>query len=83
MPNNEIELAKFRSLLSNERTLLSYTRTSASMAVLSIAMLKFFENRYVGYGAWIVLAIGVFIIVLGVYRYAQQRKRLRNQEPLD
>ncbi len=73
---DKIKLSRLEAHLSNERTLLSYTRTAASVLVLAVALFKFFEEKtviYLGYG---VLFFGLIIIILGIYRFFQERKRI-------
>lgn len=70
-------LAMERTTLANERTLLSYLRSSLYLLIGGVALLKLenFENlHFVGYIA-LVLA-GVFILI-GFYRYQKLRKRLK------
>lgn len=70
-------LAMERTTLANERTLLSYLRSSLYLLVGGIALLKLenFENlQFVGYFALVLAA--VFVLV-GFYRYQKLRKRLK------
>ncbi|MES2436771.1 MAG: DUF202 domain-containing protein [Patescibacteria group bacterium] len=72
------KLTKVEAYLSNERTLLSYMRTAASVAVLAVAMFKFFEDEWVIYLGFAVLLLGVGVFVLGTYRFIQGRKRINS-----
>lgn len=70
-------LAMERTTLANERTLLSYLRSSLYLLIGGVALLKLedFKNlHFVGYFA-LVLA-SVFVIV-GFYRYQKLRNRLK------
>lgn len=69
-------LALERTKLANERTLLSYTRTSLYMVLGGIAFLQlqdFSQLRWIGY-----LAIFLSIIfgIFGILRYLQIRMRI-------
>ncbi|HYC79773.1 MAG TPA: DUF202 domain-containing protein [Candidatus Binatia bacterium] len=75
---NDEKLEKLQAHYSNERTLLSYTRTAASVLVLAVALLRFFDNRNVIYLGWLCLGIGLVIQGVGVVRYFQERKRINS-----
>lgn len=62
--------------LANERTLLSYIRTAASLLVLAVALFKFFEEEYVVLLGWFILSLGLFIFTLGTYRFSQEKRRI-------
>lgn len=80
MKNKEIEIKKREFLLSSERTFLSYIRTSASVLVLSVALFKFFENKVIIYIGYFCLVLGFLIVALGLYRYSEERKRIKREE---
>lgn len=70
-------LALERTKLANERTLLSYTRTSLYMILGGIAFLElreFSQLRWIGYAA---IFLSVIFGILGVLRYLQIRIRLK------
>lgn len=70
------KLKKIEASLSNERTILSYIRTSAAVLVLAFAMFKFFEEKTIIYLGYVVLTIGILIFLLGVYRFIKERQRI-------
>jgi putative membrane protein len=72
------ELEKLQAHYANERTLLSYVRTSASVLVLAVALLRFFDNRTISYLGWVTLIAGIVILIVGLQRYSQERKRINN-----
>jgi uncharacterized membrane protein YidH (DUF202 family) len=72
----EIKLKKKELHLANERTFLSYVRTAASIFVLAIALIRFFDNRFLIILGFLFVLIGAFIFVLGAYRYHQERKQI-------
>lgn len=76
-------LAMERTKLANERTLLSYIRSSLYLMVGGLAILgmkDFEEIRYVGYFS---LVLSVIILIIGVTRFVQLKghlKRLYSKE---
>lgn len=66
-----------RTTLANERTLLSYLRSSLYLLIGGIALLKLenFQNlHFVGYFALLLAAV---FVVVGFYRYQKLRNRLK------
>lgn len=76
--DDKIKLKKLEAKLSNERTLLSYIRTSSAVLVLAFAMFKFFEEKIIIQLGAAVLIFGLAILILGWYRFFQERKRIHN-----
>ncbi|MDD2277497.1 MAG: DUF202 domain-containing protein [Bacteroidales bacterium] len=69
-------LALERTKLANERTLLSYTRTSLYMVLGGIAFLQlqdFSQLRWIGYVA---IFLSVIFGIFGILRYLQIRIRI-------
>jgi putative membrane protein len=77
-------LAMERTKLANERTLLSYIRTSLYLVLGGIAFLgmkDFEEIRHLGY---LSLSLSVIIIVVGIVRFIQLKNHMKNiYEPLN
>lgn len=77
-------LSMERTKLANERTLLSYVRTSLYLLLGSIAFLgmkDFEEIRYMGYLSF---ALSVILIVVGIVRFIQLKKHLKKMyEPFN
>ncbi len=71
------KLEKLKAYYSNERTLLSYIRTSTSVLVLAVALLKFFNAKYIVYLGFFILSIGILILILGIHRYFQEKSTIR------
>ena len=74
--DKEVELERIKASYSNERTLLAYIRTAASVLVLAIALIKFFESDLALYGGIGITSLGLFILFFGSYRYKQERDRI-------
>lgn len=71
-------LALERTKLANERTLLSYIRSSLYLLIGGIALIQLegFENiKVVGY---IALGLTVFFLFVGIYRFLKLNKLLEN-----
>lgn len=70
-------LAKNRTILANERTFLSYIRTSIMLAVSGITLIKFFEKEL----HFLILGIALLPVALvfgvfGFIRYRAMCKRI-------
>lgn len=68
-------LAIDRTVLSNERTLLSYGRTALALAALGVTAIKFFDE-------WWLHALGGAGILLGVVIMGRGWKRYRHMQEL-
>jgi putative membrane protein len=69
-------LAMERTKLANERTLLSYIRTSLYLLLGGVGMLglnDFQDIRWLGY---VSLALSAILIVVGIYRYVMLNRHL-------
>ena len=71
-------LARDRTALANERTLLSYIRTAIALLAAGGTLLKFFpESRSLMWLGAVLLVCGVFTCVLGTWRFVVVARRLR------
>lgn len=70
-------LAYDRTVLANERTLLSYLRTSFALFAAGGTLIKVFsdEQGLVDFGI-ILLAVGLVVVVVGIIRFFQMKKRI-------
>jgi putative membrane protein len=71
-------LAMERTKLANERTLLSYIRTSLYLMLGGIAFLgmgDLYDTQVPGY---ISLALSALILIIGILRFYQLKKHLKN-----
>lgn len=72
------ELAKDRTRLANERTLLSYQRTAFMLLVAGGTVIKFFSPAPLAVvGGWTLMAVGLGVSVLGLRRFLAVRTRLK------
>lgn len=75
------QLAAARSILANERTYLSYQRTSLTLAAAGFSFIKFFSDiKWIVIIGWIFLPISFITFILGTYRYIKMRDLIRNIE---
>lgn len=71
-------LAMERTKLANERTLLSYIRSSLYLLLGGIAIIQLdgFENiKFIGY---ISLVLTILLVFIGVYRFQNLNRQLKN-----
>jgi putative membrane protein len=71
-------LALERTKLANERTLLSYIRSSLYLLLGGIAIIQLegFESiKFIGY---ISLGLTIILVVVGIYRFQKLNKQLKN-----
>lgn len=62
-------LAVDRTILSNERNLLAYIRTSLAVLVAGVTLIHFFEGFILQATGWVLIPAGVSIMAIGVRRY--------------
>ena len=70
-------LALERTRLANERTFLAYVRTSLSLFAAGAVLFQFFSS-YPSYllVAWLLVAFGGAVILIGVFRFFHVRNTL-------
>lgn len=69
-------LALERTKLANERTLLSYIRSSLYLFIGGLAILQIKEYEHVQWLGYLSLIICVIFISIGVYRYIHLNRKL-------
>lgn len=74
------QLAAARSILSNERTFLSYQRTALTLFIAGFTFIKFFEGLIYQIIGILFLPAAVLTIILGIYRYIRMRNLIWNLE---
>jgi len=71
-------LALERTKLANERTLLSYIRSSLYLLLGGIAIIQLegFESiKFIGYFS---LGLTILLVIIGIYRFQKLNKQLKN-----
>ncbi len=71
-------LAADRTVLANERTLLSYIRTSLALAAAGGSLIHFLTSLIADIGGGLLLALAAGILGLGLQRFIWYKRRLRN-----
>jgi len=66
-----------RTRLANERTLLAYERTALGFAVAGVTLIHIFHEVLVRASGWLLIAVGAFIAIIGLYRFVRVRSMLR------
>lgn len=69
-------LAVERTAMANERTLLSYIRTSLALIVVGVTILKFFHSSSMHTLAYFIIPVGAVAGVVGLMKYLEVRARL-------
>jgi putative membrane protein len=73
-------LAIDRTRLANERTLLAYIRTAFMLIVAGATALKLFvETPAVVLTAWLFIGMGVFVALLGAWRFVAMRRLINRR----
>lgn len=70
-------LALERTKLANERTLLSYIRSSLYLFIGGLAILQVKEYSHVQWLGYLSLFICIVFISIGIYRYIHLNRKLR------
>src|ERR1700738_1230147 len=69
-------LALDRTSLANENTLLAYIRTSLTILIAGVSLIKFFDLGIVHIIGWVVNVFGIVIAIIGGVRYLKLRKTI-------
>jgi len=70
-------LALERTKLANERTLLSYIRSSLYLFIGGLAILQIKEYSHIQWLGYLSLFICIVFISIGIYRYIHLNRKLR------
>lgn len=71
-------LARDRTHLANERTLLSYIRTALALFLGGGLVLKFETSIYMVFFAIFLFIVGMSILSVGVYRFRKYNAHIQN-----
>ncbi len=79
--NNQLilrdELAIDRTILANERTMISYLRGAITLVISGITVLHFVQAGILLYVGILIIPIGVIVGIFGTVRYRKMDQRLR------
>ncbi|MDO5656185.1 MAG: DUF202 domain-containing protein [Flavobacteriaceae bacterium] len=70
-------LALQRTKLANERTLMSYVRSSLYLIIAGIAFLEMKDFEQMSYIGELCLLVSALILLIGIYRFWQLKKHLK------
>jgi putative membrane protein len=73
-------LAIDRTVLANERTLLSYTRTSLTMLVPGVSFVHFTEAGGLHLLGWLFIPLGLFSFIYGYFRFNKRKLLIRHEK---
>ncbi|MEI6222216.1 MAG: DUF202 domain-containing protein [bacterium] len=70
------QLAIDRTILANERTLLSYYGTGITLLVSSITLIKFFEFLLIEIAGFCLIPLSLLCMIVGYKRYVTMRSQI-------
>jgi uncharacterized membrane protein YidH (DUF202 family) len=77
---NRLRLEEESALLANERTLLSYIRTTFSALILGFALIQFSNQNHSMWSVVIATIIGGFILgIIGIIEYKLHRTKIHSE----
>lgn len=73
-------LALERTIMANDRTLLSFVRTSLYFLIAGLTIDSLIEVIYGTFTRWSLWGFSFLCLVVGVIRYIKQKKKLKENE---
>lgn len=73
-------LSAQRTILANERTLLSYIRTALTLFAAGVSFIKFFGYVMIELLGWLLLPLGILILIKGVISFRKMNCVIREEE---
>lgn len=81
MKNKKISSADYlsfqRTLMANERTFLSYIRTSLAFLVVGGSFIKFFTSKWTLVIGWLFISFAIVIFFIGILRYKNFKSKIK------
>lgn len=81
MPGESDMLSVARTIMANERTFLSFLRTSLCFFAAGVGLIKFLDHRALEALGWAFIGSAVVVLFVGIRRYIHTRKVLRHFTP--
>lgn len=75
-------LALGRTVMANERTLLSFMSTAVGLLASSIGLIKFVEGPFFLMLGWMLIPISLLLVIWGFVRYFLVKKMLHESHEL-
>ena len=66
-----------RTYLANERTFLSFIRTSLTLFIMAFTLIRFVDTPFFVWTGWIFVAFGVSTFFVGLTRYIRMKILIR------
>lgn len=76
------KMAIERTVMANERTFLSYTRTAMALIVAGLSFLHLTKSLYLGIVGAIFIPIGAFLFAFALNRFKKVQLRIREEREL-
>jgi putative membrane protein len=70
------ELAIQRTILANQRTLLSFFTASLAIAVAGVTLIRFFEGHWAHWAGWALLPCAVILFIYGFKNYFSHKRTI-------
>ena len=70
------ELAIQRTILANQRTLLSFFTASLAVAVAGVTLIRFFEGHWAHWAGWVLLPCAVILLIYGLKNYLSHKQSI-------
>jgi len=80
-PVNQLSIT--RTILANERTLLSYLRGSVGCLLGGIGLIKFLDHPVYLFSGSVLLVFSVILFVVGLKRFRSVKKLISEIDPVD
>jgi len=68
------KLAVQRTILANQRTLLSFFTASLAVAVAGVTLIRFFEGHWAHWAGWAFLPMAAFLSIGGLKNYFSHKR---------
>jgi putative membrane protein len=69
-----------RTVLANERTFLSYSRTAMAMFVAGVSFLHFTDSLYLAAISIGFIPVAIAVFIFGLYRFKKVQERIREEK---
>lgn len=76
------KMAIERTIMANERTFLSYSRTSMALVVAGLSFLHLTDSLYLGIIGAAFVPIGAVLFAFGIARFKKMQHRIREEKEL-
>ena len=64
--------------MANDRTWLSYVRTSLTLFVVGVTFIKFFDSIILFVIGWVFVPIGITVLIFGFWKFLSVKKLIHS-----